>query len=61
MDDTVSDVVVLHERKDLGFIDISGVCPRVDNTVSITGIGCTDVLRLSVMSSNGIGTYRGQG
>ncbi len=60
MDDAVSDMVVVYERKDLGLIDISGVCPRVDNTVSITGIGGTDILRLSVVPPHSIGTDRGQ-
>jgi hypothetical protein len=58
MDDTVSDVVVLYERKDLGLIDIPGVCPRVDDTVSITGIRSADILRLSVVPPHSIGTNR---
>jgi hypothetical protein len=60
MDDAMSDVVVLYQRKDLGFIDISGVCPCVDYTVSITGKRCTDILRLSVVPPNGIGTNRSE-
>jgi hypothetical protein len=60
VDDAVSNVVVLYERKDLGLIDISGVCPRVDDTVSIPGIRSTDILRLSVVPSHGIGTNRGE-
>jgi hypothetical protein len=60
VDDAVSNVVVLYERKDLGFIDISGVCPRVDDAVSITGIRSTDILRLSVVPSHGIDTNRSE-
>jgi hypothetical protein len=60
MYDAVSDVVVFYERKDLCLIDIPGVCPRVDDTVSITGIRCTDILRLSVVPPHGIGTNRGE-
>jgi hypothetical protein len=59
MYDAVSDVVVVYQRKDLGLIDISGVRPRMDDTVSITGIWCSNILLLSVVPPNGIGTKRG--
>jgi hypothetical protein len=60
MDDAVSYMVVLYKGKDLGLIDIPGVCPCMDDTVSITGIRSTDILRLSVVPSHGIGTNRGE-
>ena len=56
MDDPVGDMVVFHQGKYLCFIDIPGICPRVDDAVSIPGIRCPDIVRFSVMPPHGIST-----
>ena len=56
MNDTMGDVVVFHKGKDLGLVNVPGVCPCMDDPVSITGVGCTDILGFSVVPPDGIGT-----
>ena len=60
VDDPVGDMIIIDKVKDLCLIDISGICPGVDNAVRVPGIGCTDILGFSVMPAKSIGTCRGQ-
>ena len=56
VDYPVSNMVVFHEGKNLGFIDIPGVCPGMDDPVRVTGIRCPDVFGFPVVAPYGIGT-----
>jgi hypothetical protein len=60
MDNAVGDMVVFDKVKDLRLIDISRVCPCVDDPISIAAIGGTDIIRFSVVPPHCIGTGRSE-
>jgi hypothetical protein len=56
MNYTVGNVVVFHKGKNLGFVNVPGVCPRMDDPVRIAGVRCPDILGFPVVPPHGIGT-----
>jgi hypothetical protein len=60
VDNTVGDMVVFDEIKDLRLVDIPRVCPCMDDAISIPGIRSTDIFRFSVVPSHCVGTRRSE-
>jgi len=54
MDDAMGDVVVFDKVKDLRLVDVPCVCPCMDDSISIPGVGGADILRFSVVPPHGI-------
>lgn len=56
MNDTMGDVIIFHKRKDLSLIDIPGVCPGMDDTISVSGVWGSDILSFSIVPPEGVST-----
>jgi hypothetical protein len=60
VDDTVGDMVIFDKIKDLRLIDVSCVCPGMDDTVSVPGIRSTDIFCFSVVPSHCVSAGRSE-
>jgi hypothetical protein len=61
MNDPVGDVVVFDKVKDLRLVDVSRVCPCMDDTIGIAGVRGTDIFGSPVMAAHCICTGFGKG
>ncbi len=61
MDDPVGDVVIFDKVKDLRLVDVSRVCPCMDDAIRIAGVRSADIFCIPVVTAGCIGTGRGKG
>jgi hypothetical protein len=60
VDDTVGDMVIFDKIKDLRLIDVSRICPCMDDPVCIPCIRSTDIIRFSVVPSHCVSAGRSE-
>jgi hypothetical protein len=60
MQDTMGDVIILNQVKNLGLIDVSGVGPGMENSIGIQRIGLAITVMQSLFghSAKGLGAGR---
>jgi hypothetical protein len=43
MQNAMSNVVILYEKEDLSFVNVSCICPTMNDSVSVMGKGGSDI------------------